>query len=520
MTKAVVIGAGLGGIASALRLRAKGYEVTIMDRGDQLGGRAKVFKRNGFIFDAGPTVITAPFLIDELFALFNRKTSDYVSIVPVQPWYRFYFDDGSIFNYGGTLEDTLKEIEKLSPEDVNGYKRLLRTSEAIFDVGFSQLADKPFHKLTTMLKQIPNLIKLGSYRTVWQLIARHLKHEKLRQAFSIQPLLVGGNPFSTTSIYNLIHFLERKWGIHFALGGTGAVVAGLERLMREQGIKIVLNTSVDRILTTNNKATGIVTENGAIVDCDLIVSNADPSYLYGKMLHKRDQRLSARIKTSHAKFSMGLFVLFFGTTKKFEDVAHHTIWLGKRYESLLNDIFNKKVLAEDFSLYVHRPTATDPSMAPEGSDSFYVLSPVPNLQGGVDWETEAQHYGDKIVKALSETMMPGLQDHIVERFHMTPNDFQRNYCSTHGAGFSIAPILSQSAWFRYHNKSEGPDNLFLVGAGSHPGAGIPGVLCSAKVLENLVPNISDTLQPEQTEIEPAVIESVSKPDRKPREKVA
>jgi phytoene desaturase len=488
MSDVLVVGAGFGGIAAALRMRAKGYSVTVIDRGDQLGGRAQVFERNGFVFDAGPTVITAPFLFDELFGLFGKRTSDYVKIVPVEPWYRFYYDDGSVFNYGGTTEDTLKEIAKISPGDVDGYKRLLRTSEAIFNVGFTQLADKPFHNLFSMLKQIPNLIRLGSYRTVWQLIAAHLKHEKLRQAFSIQPLLVGGNPFATTSIYNLIHFLERKWGIHFAIGGTGAVVDGLERLMKEQGIEIRLNETVKQLITQNNKVVGVELESGEQISCTMAISNADPTHLYGKMLSRKSQRLSAKLKTQHSSFSMGLFVLYFGTRRTFSDVAHHTIWLGKRYKELLSDIFDNKILANDFSLYVHRPTATDPDMAPEGCDSFYVLSPVPNLQADIDWSTEGGKYAEKIIDALDKTMMPGVRTAIVEQFHMTPADFEKDYCSTHGAGFSIAPTLMQSAWFRFHNKSEGPENLYLVGAGTHPGAGVPGVLSSAKVLEHLIPD--------------------------------
>ena len=504
MNNALVIGGGFGGIAAALRLRAKGYRVTLIDKGDQLGGRAQVFKRNGFVFDAGPTVITAPFLFDELFALFNKKTADYINIVPVEPWYRFYYDDGSIFNYGGTLQDTLDEIEKISPQDKAGYRKLLKTSEAIFDVGFTQLAEKPFHRLTTMLKQIPHLLRLKSYKTVWQLIAGHLKHEKLRQAFSIQPLLVGGNPFATTSIYNLIHFLERKWGIHFAMGGTGAVVKGLEKLMREQDIDIRLNQTVERIITKNQKIVGVELESGETLGCDLAVSNVDPTHLYGKMLSKQQQRISARLKTKHAKFSMGLFVLYFGTNRTFDDVAHHTIWLGQRYEELLNEIFNKQVLADDFSLYVHRPTATDPSMAPDGCDSFYVLSPVPNLQANINWQSKGAEYAEKIIQALDKTMMPGLKNSIVEQFHMTPAEFESEYCSTHGAGFSIAPTLSQSAWFRYHNKAEGPENLYLVGAGSHPGAGLPGVLSSAKVLEHLIPKYEEQVGVKPTDIQLAM----------------
>lgn len=488
--RAIVIGAGFGGIASALRLCAKGYSVTLIDKGDQLGGRARVFERNGFIFDAGPTVITAPFLIEELFALFGKKASQYVSIVPVTPWYRFYFHDNTTFDYGGTLEATLEEIKKISPNDAIGYQNLLATSESIFDIGFTQLSDVPFHNPLSMIRQVPNLIRLGCYKTVWQLVCEHLEHEKLRQAFSIQPLLVGGNPFDTTSIYNLIHFLELKWGVHFAIGGMGALVNGLEKLMLENGINIQLNTEVNSVVSQDGKVSGVEISDGDLMACDVLVSNADPAFLYRRMIAKKDQTLSARLKSRHAKFSMGLFVLYFGTTQKYEDVAHHTIWLGKRYESLLNDIFHDKVLADDFSLYVHRPTATDPNMAPEGCDSFYVLAPVPNLESNVDWETVKNKYSDKIVNALSETLLPGLSDCIVEQFCMTPSDFQCDYNSINGAGFSIAPTLTQSAYFRFHNRGEGLKNLFVVGAGSHPGAGLPGVLCSAKVLDKIVPEVT------------------------------
>lgn len=486
---AVVIGAGFGGIASALRLRAKGYDVTLIEKGDQLGGRARVFHRGGFVFDAGPTVITAPFLIDELFQLFGEKTQDYVTIVPVYPWYRFHYHDGSTFDYGGSLNQILAEIESISPEDVDGYKRLLSTSRDIFDIGFTKLADEPFDKPISMIKQIPNLVKLGCYKTVWQLVSDHLQHEKLRQAFSIQPLLVGGNPFDTTSIYNLIHFLEQKWGVHFAIGGMGALVKALEQLMLSKGIKIRLGEEVEGVIAKEKRVTAVDLKAGERIRCDIVVSNADPAYLYEKMVPRDQQRWSARVKAKYSKFSMGLYVLYFGTTKRFPSIAHHTIWLGKRYESLLDDIFNRQVLADDFSLYVHRPTATDPSMAPEGCDSFYVLAPVPNLQSGVDWEETQNKYGDQIIKALDNSMMPGLSDCIVERFCMTPKDFECNYNSVHGAGFSIAPTLTQSAYFRFHNRGEGPENLFVVGAGSHPGAGLPGVLCSAKVLDKIVPSV-------------------------------
>ncbi len=491
MTQAIVIGAGFGGIASAIRLRAKGYDVRIIDRCERLGGRAQAFKRGGYRHDAGPTVITAPFMIDELFDLLGEKTSDFVDIVPLPLWYRFHYPDGSQFDYGGTINDTIAEIEKISPEDVQGYRNLLAESERIYNVGFSQLADMPFHSLGAMLAQVPAMLRLGSYRTVWQLVSRHLKHDKLRQAFSVQPLLVGGNPFATTSIYNLIHFLERAHGVHFAMGGTGALVDGLERLMRDKGIEIQLGSTVKSITTHQGRVTGVQMADDSIIPADLIVSNADPAFLYQSMLDKAETNASARIKASHARKSMGLFVLFFGTDATYDDVAHHTIWLGPRYKELLNDIFNRKVLAEDFSLYLHRPTATDPSFAPPGHDSFYALVPVPNLQGDVDWSVEGPRLRDRVVEALDRTILPGLKSTIRSDFFMTPQDFLTNYLSPAGAGFSIAPHFTQSAWFRFHNKAEGPENLFLVGAGTHPGAGLPGVISSARVLEHLIPDAPD-----------------------------
>lgn len=489
MPEACVIGAGFGGISAALRLKAKGYSVTIIDRCSQLGGRAQVFEKNGYKFDAGPTVVTAPFLFDELFEIFNKKREDYIEFVPLNPWYRFVYPDGDFFDYGGTVEDTLKEIERIHPPDCKNYLKLLNKSKNIFDVGFTQLADEPFHKLTSMLKQVPNLLRLNSFKTVWGLVSGCLKHEKLRQAFSIQPLLVGGNPFDTTCIYNLIHYLEREWGIHFAMGGTGAIVSGLEKLMIEEGIQIHLKETITEINSSGKTIHSIKSDTGKEYTPDLVVSNADPTHLYGNMIPKKDQRVSAKIKKKYSRLSMGLFVLYFGTNKIYEDVVHHTIWLGKRYKPLLKDIFHNKILAEDFSLYVHRPTATDPSFAPEGCDSFYVLSPVPNLQADVDWEKEGEVYADKIITALEKTMLPGLRDSLEVKFHMTPSDFASDYLSNYGTGFSIAPTLTQSAWFRFHNKAEGPENLYLVGAGTHPGAGLPGVISSAKVVEKLVPAV-------------------------------
>ncbi|MFC0268286.1 phytoene desaturase family protein [Kushneria aurantia] len=485
MSRVIVIGGGFGGMAAALRARRKGYDVTLIERCDRLGGRAQVFEQDGFRFDAGPTVITAPFLFEELFELFDRRLDEYVEMVPLDVWYRFYFQDGRTFDYGSDLDATLADIRRFNEADADGYLRLLETSRQIFEVGFEQLADRSFHQFSTMAAQIPALLRLKSYRSVWQMVCAHIEDEQLRQAFSIPPLLVGGNPFHTTSIYALIPYLERKWGVHFPIGGTGALVAALEKLMREQGIEIRTATTVERISADNGRATGVALESGEQLTADAVISNADAAHLYTHMVEQRST--SARLKLAGAKYSMGLYVLYLGTRAQFPDIEHHTIWMGPRYRELLEDIFEHHVLAEDFSLYVHRPTATDPSFAPEGCDSFYILAPVPNLQGDIDWSQEGERLGDAIIDALEASLLPGLRESISVRFHMTPREFSERYLSMHGSGFSVAPIFRQSAWFRFHNKSEVLNNLYLTGAGTHPGAGLPGVLSSARVVDNLLP---------------------------------
>jgi len=488
--RAIVIGAGFGGMAAALRMRAKGYHVTLIDRCSQLGGRAQVFERDGFRHDAGPTVITAPFLIERLFDLFDERMQDHLTLVPVKPWYRFHFADGDTFDYGGTLEETLAEIARIEPGDRVGYEKLLKHSKRIFDVGFTKLSSVPFDRFSSMLKQVVPLIRLRSDRSVFSTVSRYLQSPKLRQAFSIQPLLVGGNPFNTTSIYSLIHYLERAYGVHFAMGGTGAITRALGALMERQGIEIRLGETIDKIRIENGTATGVVMSDGAEMAADIVVANADSTFLYSSMVPKAAQVKSTKLKLTAAKYSMGLFVLYFGTKKTYPDVAHHTIWLGSRYKELLEDIFDRKILAEDFSLYVHRPTATDKSFAPPDCDSFYVLCPVPNLQADIDWSVEGPRLKDRIVAALEQTILPGLRSVITADFFKSPVDFKSDYLSQHGAGFSLAPIFRQSAWFRFHNRAEGVKNLYLVGAGTHPGAGLPGVLCSAEVVDALVPQAS------------------------------
>jgi len=483
----IVSGAGFGGIAAALRMRAKGYDVHLIDRCARLGGRGQVFEKDGFRHDAGPTVLTAPHLFEELFTLFGEKMSDYVTLVQPDPWYRFHYHDGETFDYGPTEEATEAEIDRLSPDDIDGYRRMGAWSKKIYDVGFTDLSDVPFHSPAFMIEQIPDLLRLRSYESVWSMVSRHLKDDRLRRAFSIQPLLLGGNPFSTTAIYGMINHLEREHGVWFAMGGTGALVDAFEQLMREQGIRISLGETVSRIKVADGRATGVVLETGEELDSDLVVSNMDPVHVYREMLPASQVSNVAKLRVKISKLSMGLYVLYFGATKTWPDVAHHTVWFGERYKSLLRDIFQKKKLADDFSLYVHRPTATDPSFAPDGCDSFYVLCPVPNLAGGQDWSVDGPKLRDRIVAALDASMLPGLKDHITAEFVMTPEDFKNDYLSVDGAGFSLSPFFTQSAWFRFHNRGEGVQNLFFVGAGTHPGAGLPGVVSSAKVLEHLIP---------------------------------
>lgn len=486
MGRAVVIGAGFGGLAVALRLRGLGYDVEVLEALDTPGGRARVFNRDGFTFDAGPTVITAPYLLAELFALAGRDMRDYVELIPIDPFYRVLFDDGSSFDYVGDEERLVAQIAEFEPRDVDGYLRLARRAEEIFDLGYMQLSDRPFDHLSDMLRVIPAMMRLESWRTVHGLVARYIRDERLRRVFTFEPLLVGGNPFEASSIYLLIHWLERKWGVHFARGGTGAIIAGLVRLLGEMGVRIRFGTAVESIDVREGRVTGVHTELGESIHADVVVSNADPSWVYTRMLSRRDRAHHTDERVARVRQSMSLFVGYFGANVQYPALAHHTILLGKRYRGLLDDVFRKRVLAEDFSLYLHAPTRTDPSLAPSGSETFYVLSPVPNNLSGLDWTRVADEYFDRILEHLDRGILPGIRDAITTRFTMTPHDFEHTLRSVDGAAFGPEPLLTQSAWFRYHNRSEDVDGLYFVGAGTHPGGGVPGVLCSAKVVERLI----------------------------------
>ena len=484
--KIIVIGSGFGGLAASLRLRAKGYEVTLIEKHPDLGGRARVFKKGNFIYDGGPTVITAPYLFEELFSLFNKDISDYVNIVPLNLWYRFVFSDGDTFDYTGNEKSMEKEIKKFSEDDVKGYDNLVNFTEKIFNKGFTDLSDKPFNNLAFMIKQIPSLLSLKSYKSVYKLVSNYISNEKLRRVFSMHPLLVGGNPFTTTSIYTLILFLEKKWGIHYSMGGTGSVVKALEKLMKEENIQVVKNAEVTEIFSDNNIVKGVKINNSKMINCDYIVCNSDPPNVYKNLIKsKNDYNFLFKHKMKRMDYSMGLFVYYFGSKKQYKNVAHHTIFFGNSYKEHLYKIFEKKTLSEDISYYLHRPSATDPSMAPDGQDAFYVLVPVPNNLSNISWEKEGEKFKNLILEKMDESVLPGIKENVVSDFYLTPDYFEKDLATLHGSGFSIQPKFSQSAYFRFHNQSEIFENLYFVGAGTHPGAGMPGVLSSAKVLDKL-----------------------------------
>ena len=483
----IVIGSGFGGIAAALRLKAKGHEVTLIEKHQDLGGRARVFRKNGFIFDGGPTVITAPYLINELFELFKKDPKDYIELSPLKIWYQFIFEDKSKFNYSGNENEMKAQIEKLNREDVQGYEKLVNFTKKIFDKGFTELADVPFDKPFVMLQQLPALLKLKSYKSVYSLVSSYIKNEKLRRMLSMHPLLVGGNPFTTTSIYGLILYLEKKWGIHYSMGGTGNIIKGFEKLMNEVGIKVIKGNEVKKIISKNTKITGVQLNNDNTINADIVICNADPPAVYEKLLDgNSNNSFLFNWKKKRMEYSMGLFVYYFGTKKIYENVEHHTIKFGNKYKEHLDDIFDKKKLNEDISYYLHRPSATDKSMAPEGNDCFYVLVPVPNNQSGINWNTEGEKMKSLIINKMEKDLMPNLKENIVEDFYLTPDYFEKDLNTKFGSGFSIQPKFTQSAYFRFHNKSEIYDGLYFVGAGTHPGAGVPGVLSSAKVLDKIL----------------------------------
>lgn len=485
---AVVIGAGFGGLAAAVRLGARGWRVSVLEQLDAPGGRAYVYRQDGFTFDAGPTIITAPFLLEELWQLAGRRLADDVELRALDPFYRIRFDDGETFEYSGDPARMRAEVARFAPADVQGYERFMAASEAIFRVGFEQLGDVAFTSLASMARVVPDLVRLASYRTVHGLVAKHIRDPRLRIVFSFHPLLIGGNPFTTTSIYCLIAFLERAYGVHFVQGGTGRLVQGLAGLIEGQGGQVRYGARVGAITLAGDRVRGVRLASGEEIAADIVVSNACSAWTYRHLLPAAARRRWTDQRIERARYSMSLFVWYFGTRRRWPEVGHHTMLLGPRYRELLEDIFERKVLAPDFSLYLHRPTATDPALAPPGCDAFYVLSPVPHLDAGIDWRERAERYRRAIAARLDATLLPGLEDAVVTSRVLTPQDFADRLSSFRGAAFGLEPVFTQSAWFRPHNRSEEVAGLYLVGAGTHPGAGLPGVLSSAKVLDRVVPD--------------------------------
>jgi len=484
----IVIGSGFGGLAAAIRLALRGHQVELFEKRDKLGGRAYVYEMNGFKFDGGPTVITVPWLFDELFEAAGKRREDYVEFIPCDPFYRIFNHEGRHFDYNGDEPFILDQIGQWNEADRTGYQRFMNTTQAIFQKGFVELADQPFLSFWDMVKVAPDLIKLQSYLSVYRYVSQFVESEFLRRCFSFHPLLVGGNPFDVPSIYAMIHYLEREWGILYARGGTGALVAAMGRLFEESGGQIHLKAEVAEILADRGRVSGIRLADGSVHPADVIVSNADVALTYRNLIPEQYRRKYSNRKIERMNYSMSLFVIYFGTKRRYNDtnLAHHNIILGKRYKGLLEDIFKKKILANDFSLYLHMPTITDSSIAPEGHENFYVLSPVPHLEAEVDWTEAAKPYRDSIMQFLEDNYLPDLQANIVAEHYIDPLHFQGTLNSYLGSAFSLQPTLTQSAWFRPHNRSEDFENLYFVGAGTHPGAGLPGVLASAKIAENLI----------------------------------
>ena len=491
--RVLVIGSGFGGLACAIRMLAKGYRVTVLERLDQPGGRASVFRQDGFTFDAGPTIVTAPFLLEELWALAGRRLADDVDLREMDPCYRIRFNDGTHFDYRRDPQAMREEVRRTSPEDLAGYEAFMREADRCFRLGYEELGTVAFESLGDLFSAIPSMVRMRAWRSIYRMAAAHMRSEKLRQVFSFHPLLIGGNPMTVTGVYSLIPSLERIHGVHSAIGGTGAIIAGMAKLVRDLGGQIRLGAEVDRIRVQDGRARGVTLTGGEKLDAEVVVSNADSAWTYKHLLADTPRRVWTDAKVERAAYSMSLFVWYFGTRRRYPEVPHHMILMGPRYRELLSDIFDRKQLADDFSLYLHRPTATDPALAPEGCDTFYALAPVPHLDANIDWAARAEAYRQRVQRRLESTVLPGLGDAVCTQRLLTPADFESRYLSFKGAAFGMEPRLLQSAWFRPHNRSEDIPGLYLVGASTHPGAGIPGVLTSAKVLDSIIPPASEAL---------------------------
>jgi len=484
---AAVIGSGFGGLALAIRLQAAGIVTTLYEARDKPGGRAYVYEDQGFTFDGGPTVITDPSCLEEVFTAAGRRLEDYVELIPVSPFYRLLWPDGRAFDYVNDQEALDAQIAGFAPEDVDGYRRFLAYSQAVFEEGYLKLGAVPFLNFSDMIKAAPQLMRLQAWRSVYSMVAKYICDEHLREAFSFHSLLVGGNPFSTSSIYALIHALERKWGVFFPRGGTGALVKGMVRLFQELGGEIRLSTPVEEILIEGGRARAVRLKGGESVPCDIVASNADVVHTYATLMRNSARGKAEGARLARKRHSMSLFVTYFGARRTWDHLTQHTVLFGPRYRGLVSDIFKGPGLADDFSLYLHAPSVTDPSLAPEGCTGFYVLSPVPHLgKAKLDWDKVGPAYRDRILDHLEQRLLPGLKASLVTTRMLTPFGFRDKLNAHLGSAFSVEPILTQSAWFRPHNRDDKIPNLYFAGAGTHPGAGVPGVVGSAKATAGLI----------------------------------
>lgn len=486
--RALVIGSGFGGLAAAIRLQLRGWQVTVLEKLDEPGGRAYVHRIDGHVFDAGPTIITVPALLEELWHLAGRKMSDDVTLKQLDPFYRIRFDDGDHFDYSGDVDRMRAEVRRICPSDAAGFENFMREADDCHRRGFEVLGTRPFNTVIDLLQALPAIARMRGWRSLHQMVAGHLQHPKLRMAMSLQSLLIGGNPYSVTCVYSLVNALERQFGVHWTMGGTGSLIRGMVKLLESLGGQLRCHAEVTRIDVAGGRAVGVTLAGGQSVPADIVVSNADAAWTYKNLVDAKWRKSWTDGRIARGRYSMSLFVWYFGTNRRYDDVPHHMMVLGPRYKGLLEDIFKHHRLSDDFSLYLHRPTATDPSMAPPGCDTFYVLSPVPHLDSGTDWRLKAEPYRQAVAQALERTVLPGLSGHLRASLMTTPLDFQDRLLSYKGAAFGLEPLLLQSAYFRPHNRSEDVPGLFMVGASTHPGAGVPGVLMSAKALDQVVPD--------------------------------
>ncbi len=485
--KIIVIGAGFGGLSAAIRLAAAGNEVTLFDKRDKPGGRGYQYEVNGFLFDGGPTVITAPFLFDELFALCGKERTDYFDLMPVDPFYRIFNESGEMFNYYRDFEKAKQEISRLCPGEAEGFERFVKSTVDVFQQ-FHPMTEQPIMTFREMLKILPGMFKTGTYRSMYQYAAQYVKDDFVRRICSFHPLLIGGNPFDTPSIYGLIIQFEKEWGIHYARGGTGAIASALARLFTEAGGRLEMKTEVEEIIIENGSATGVRLPDGRVIKADIVISNADVAYTYKNMIPKSKRPVRLDWYMDNLEYSNSLVVIYFGTKRRYLDskLSHHNIILGDRYKGIMKDIFKAKTLPKDFALYIHMPTITDPTIAPEGCESFYVLSLVPHLDSGTDWGQVGPEYNRRVLNYLEKNYLPDLNQNIIAQHSINPVHFRQELNSHKGAAFSVKPSLIQSGWMRPHNRSSFFGNLYFTGAGTHPGAGVPAVLASGKIAATLI----------------------------------